>query len=194
MVPHARHGRHLLAGTLGVLAIALPIGCGDGGNDANTQSATQPTTTAPHGPYSDLGTSSVGPVKVGMSMSQVRALFGKPDRTQEVSFAAGKAPQVDWIWGPQTTGFHLQFETKHNTVTGYSCRDPKLHTSSGFRVGDPFSRVQARYGDQLRPAPVGQGAFLLSEGKPGTYPALTFGVLDGKIAEIAGGLFQPAGD
>jgi len=42
---------------------------------------------------------------------------------------------------------------------------------------------------------VGEGSYLLSEGEPGTFPALTFSVEgDNAIVTISGGEFQPAGE
>lgn len=42
---------------------------------------------------------------------------------------------------------------------------------------------------------MGEGSYLLSEGEPGTFPALTFSVEgDNTIASISGGEFQPAGE
>ena len=41
----------------------------------------------------------------------------------------------------------------------------------------------------------GEGSYLLSEGEPGTFPALTFSVEgDNAIVTISGGEFQPAGE
>jgi hypothetical protein len=61
-------------------------------------------------------------------------------------------------------------------------------------VGDSFDLIRDEYGDQLEESMVGEGSYLLSEGEPGTYPALTFTVEGDAITSISGGKFQPAGE
>lgn len=185
------------------------------GADEDTQTLTEPAQTVtqedverprperpqpsqePAGPTGALRPNGVGPVEVGMSAAEAEELFGSPDRKQTVNFGQGDAPQVDWIWSFDDGDFRLQLETAGDTVTGYVSETSQLATTSGSTVGDSFSSIRERYGDQLEEPVVGGEdgtTYLLSEGKPGTYPALTF-FLDGDtIASISGGEFQAAGD
>jgi hypothetical protein len=150
------------------------------------------------GPYGSLGTSSVGPVRFGMSMREVQDKFGKPDKTQEVSFAGPgvDAPQVDWVWEGKDGETRIQFQTSDKTVTGYRTFSTALSTEDGFKIGDPIDDVNKKYGDLLRDGAIGQGTRLLSEGEPGTYPGITFAYNEetGEIVAIEGGMLQPAGD
>ena len=63
-----------------------------------------------------------------------------------------------------------------------------------MKVGDPFSLIRDEYGGQLEESVVGEGSYLLSEGEPASYPALTFSVEEETITSIGGGAFQPAGE
>ncbi len=151
--------------------------------------------TEPKGPTGVLGTSSVGPVRVGMPSEQAEALFGPPERKEEVNFGGDEtAPQIDWIWDFGDGEVRLQFETENGTVTGYVSDTAELSTKSGVSVGDSFDLIRDQYGDQLEESPVGEGAYLLSEGEPGSYPALTFSVEGDTISSISGGEFQAAGE
>ncbi len=102
-------------------------------SDANgmgcEESTPEPTEAAPQakGPTGVLGTSSVGPVRVGMPSEQVEALFGPPERKEEVNFGGDEtAPQIDWIWDFDDGEFRLQFETQGETVTGYVSNTAQL--------------------------------------------------------------------
>lgn len=182
------------------------------GGDEATQTVTEPAKTVtdqevkrpkpdepkpppePTGPTGVLGASSVGSVEVGMTSDEVEELFGGPDRKETVNFGQGDAPQIDWIWNLEDGDFRLQFETDGRTVTGYVSETAQLATASGATVGDSFEPIRQRYGDQLEESVIGEGIYLLSEGKPGTHPALSF-TLDGDtITSISGGEFQPAGE
>ena len=58
----------------------------------------------------------------------------------------------------------------------------------------PADLVRDQYSDQLEESMVGEGSYVLSEGEPGTYPALTFSVEADTISTISGAEFQPAGE
>lgn len=149
------------------------------------------------GPIGPLGTSSVGPVRLGMDMKEVEELFGKPDDKEEVSFGGPgvPAPQVDWVWDLPGGEFRLQFETGGGTMTGYRSFSTELETEDGFTVGDSAAKVRQRYGNELGRPAIGEGGALLSEGEKGTYPAITFAFDEhGEILAIEGGQLQPAGD
>lgn len=149
----------------------------------------------PTGPTGVLGTEGVGEATVGMTQADVEDQFGTPDRTETVNFGAGAAPQIDWVWTFDDGDLRLQFETEGDTLTGYRCETAQLATSSGLTVGDSFDPIAERYGDQLEEAPIGEGLYLLSEGEPGTYPALTFEVTNaGVVRSIGGGVPQAAGE
>ena len=169
-------------------------------SDADGVGCEQPTPEPPEapteakGPTGVLGTSSVGPVTVGMPSEQVEALFGPPERKEEVNFGQGPAPQIDWIWNFEDGEFRLQFETQGGTVTGYVSNTAELATKSGVSVGDSFDLIRDEYGDQLEESVIGEGSYLLSDGEPGTHPALTFSVEGDTIVSISGGEFQPAGE
>ena len=91
----------------------------------------------------DLPPSSVGPVRVGMPSEQVEALFGPPERKEEVNFGGDEtAPQIDWIWDFEDDEFRLQFETQGGTVTGYVSNTAQLATKSGVSVGGRRRRGQ----------------------------------------------------
>lgn len=170
-------------------------------SDADGVGCEEPTPEPPgapteaKGPTGVLGTSSVGPVRVGMPSEQVEALFGSPERKEEVNFGGDEtAPQIDWIWDLGDGEFRLQFETQGGTVTGYVSNTARLATKSGVSVGDSFDLIRDQYGDQLEESVIGEGAYLLSEGEPGSHPALTFSVDEDTITSISGGEFQPAGE
>jgi hypothetical protein len=148
----------------------------------------------PTGPYGVLGTEGVGPVTVGMAQEEVEELFGAAGRTETVNFGSGAAPQIDWIWSFDDGDLRLQFETDGDTLTGYRCDTAQLATSSGLSVGESFDPIAERYGDQLEEAPIGKGLYLLSGDEPGSYPALTFEVMDGIVRSISGGVPQAAGE
>lgn len=155
----------------------------------------RPPPPAPAKPYGILGTSGIGTVQVGTGSERVERAFGAPPRKEPVNFGGGPAPQIDWIWSYPDGELRLQFETRNGTVTGYVCKTSNFSTSSGAKVGSPFSSIRARYGDQLTESPIGgPGAWVLSEGEPGTFPALLFTVDNDAITSISGGEPQPAGE
>ena len=178
---------------LSLVAALTAAGCG--GAPEAPQSTTPAQATGPTG---ELGTSSVGEVRIGMEMDEVEAAFGRPDSEEEVSFGGpgSEAPQIDWVWDLSGGEFVLQFQTSDDTVTGYRSFSADLATADGFTVGTPLSEVEQRYGDELREGLIGSGTLLLSEGKPGTYPGITFAANSpkGPIVAIEGGELQPAGD
>lgn len=135
-------------------------------------------------PGGTITATSVGAVTVGMSRDDVERYFTPPDRRGA----------VDWTWTFPDGELTLQFETATGTLNGYDANTAELATVSGAVVGGPFEPVERRYGSQLTQSPIGEHTLTLSEGKPGTYPALTFSVIDTRIASIGGGYPRPAGE
>jgi hypothetical protein len=148
----------------------------------------------PARPRGVLSTTGIGPVVVGMESERVQGLFGTPPRKQQVNFGQGPAPQIDWIWAFPAGELRLQFETERGTLTGYVVSTPSFATSSGARVGSSFAPIRQRFGDQLEKDPIGSGSWILSQGKPGSFPALVFTVEKETITHISGGERQPAGE
>jgi hypothetical protein len=154
----------------------------------------------PGEPSGTLGTSGIGPVRVGMDSEQVEALFGSPPAKEEVNFGGSSAPQIDWIWSYPDGELRLKFETTNGTLAGYHVETSTFATSSGARVGSSFAPIRERYGDQLTESPIGgpnvgtDGTWILSEGAAGTFPALLFYVRRDTIVSIDGGEPQPAGE
>ena len=195
---------------LATLALALLLsGCGGSTpvapvtappeSGASTDAAVEVESDEPSGPYGELGTSSVGPVEIGMSPKQVEAIFGKPEDKQEVSFAGPgvEAPQLDWVWtNADGAEFRLQFATSDDTVTGYRSFWPDLKTADGFTVGSTREELEAKYGDELGESPIGVGGLMVSEGEKNTFPAIVFATDEksGKVVALEGGMLQPAGD
>jgi hypothetical protein len=145
-------------------------------------------------PSGTLTATSIGPVPVGATMVEVSHYFTAPDRKVPVNLGGGPTPEDDWTWDFPDGTVTLFFATNSGRLAGYDCSTPALATISGFRVGDSFAPIRQRYRDQLRASPTGSQAFLLSEGKPGSYPALTFILAGSSVSSISGGAFHPAGE
>jgi hypothetical protein len=176
-------------------------------------SATEPTTTtvtttvtaeaepsppsepAAKGPYGVMGPRMFGPVSIGVNENAVRAQFGMPDRIEEVNFGSGAAPQTNWVWRLRGGTVTFKFDNSTGQLAGFSTTSPEIETSVGVSVGDSIQRVREDEGDQLVPSPIGTNSLVLSEGEPGTAPALTFVLQGVRIVEISGGaIVQPAGE
>ncbi len=149
---------------------------------------------SPKSPSGTLEADGIGDVKMDMTESDVEDRFGKPDRKREVNFGDGPAPQLDWVWNYEGKFLRIYFDTKTDKMVGYETDSPKFATSSGYKVGSPYAPIKRRYKNRLKPFPIGGGAHMLSKGAPGTFPALVFTVMDGKVVAISGGDIQPAGD
>lgn len=146
------------------------------------------------GPYGILGTSAIGPVKIGMTEDEVRALFGEPHEVTTVNLGDGPAPQISWTWNLQGGDVILKFATATGQLAQYHVTTPVLATASGVRVSDSIAPILQRYGDQLQPGPFGD-SLVLSENEPGSQPALVFYLEGETITNITGGdIFQPAGE
>lgn len=181
------------------------------GDEQQTRTVTDPATTVterevdrtrtrestppePVGPTGALGTSSVGPVEVGMEGGDVEDVFGPPDRKEPVNFRGPRGTSGGWIWEFDDGDFRLQFETGAETVTGYVSETAELATRSGITIGDSFEPIRNEYGDELEESVIGEEIYVLSEGAPGTYPALSFALAGDEITSISGGEPQAAGE
>jgi hypothetical protein len=195
--------RRRRAGRTAALVAALVLVAGGGagaalvmtGGDGSSPPANEGgAVAAAPGADDTLFTRSIGPVRMGMDATQVERLFGQPDRKEKVNLGGNVAdPQEDWIWEYQDGDLRLSFATIGGRVESYQTSSPRFETEAGIGVGDSLARLKKVYGTVLAPAPVGT-AFAVSENEPGTYPALTFGVSDGRINGIGGGSLQPAGE
>lgn len=154
----------------------------------------RPISTEPQQPGGTATAVSAGPVHIGMSMADVSDYLAPPDDEQEVSLSAGPAPEIDWIWHLEGGDLTFQFSTDSERLTGYETNSTAFSTSSGLSIGDSFAPIEDEYGDQLRDSPIGEGVYLLSEGDPGTFPALKFFVQRDRIQSIGGGYYRAAGE
>jgi hypothetical protein len=148
----------------------------------------------PQDPAGTITAASLGSLRVGMSMKDVRRYVTRPDAEEAINFSAGPAPEIDWNWHFDGGDLKLQFDRRTGRLARFEATTDAVATSSGLTVGDSFAPIRERYGGQLRASPLGGDGWVLSEGSPGSYPALVFSLRDGAIAAIAGGLPRPAGE
>jgi sporulation related protein len=148
----------------------------------------------PQPPSGTITASSLGSLRVGMTVGEVQRYVTAPDAEQAVNFGGGPTPEFDWTWRFDDGDVTLEFDNGTGELAGIVATTRAVATTSGLRVGDSFASIQRRYGDQLRTSPIGAGLRILSEGRPGTYPALMFVVRSGVVESIAGGLPKPAGE
>jgi hypothetical protein len=94
---------------------------------------------APQEPAGPVTATTVGSVRVGMTIADVERYLVRPDDTREITFSSGPVQQIDWIWHLAKGDFTLQLDAKTETVTGYVAEDPAFFTTSGASVGDSFS-------------------------------------------------------
>jgi hypothetical protein len=189
------------------LAAALLLavgGCADSEDETTTVTTTvtaeeepEPIKAAQRAPSGTIGIRYFGPVSIGMPQDRVRVEFGRPDRTEEVNFGTGAAPQTNWIWEVEGGTVTLKFDNSTGTLAGYSTDSPEFESAPGVSVGDSIKPVEQEFADQLVEDPLGTGALVLSEGEPGSSPALTFALErnGNRIVQISGGaVVQPAGE
>jgi hypothetical protein len=163
--------------------------------EAETETETGDTEPPAKGPYGVMGPRTFGPINIGVNQNAVRAQFAMPDKIEEVNFGSGAAPQTNWVWKLRGGTVTLKFDNATGRLSGFSTTSPQIESSAGVSVGDTMQRVRDTEGDRLVPSPNGTDSFVLSEGEPGTAPALTFAVQGLRIVEISGGaLVQPAGE
>jgi hypothetical protein len=197
-----------IACTLGVLLMLVAAGCSATEEETTTVTTTvtaeaeaeaesEPGDTEPpaKGPYGVMGPRVFGPVNIGVNDNAVRAQFGMPDKVAEVNFGSGDAPQTNWIWRLRGGTVTLKFDNSTGMLAGFSTTSPEIESSAGVSVGDSIQPVRESEGDRIVPSPIGTDAVVLSEGEPGTAPALTFALAGQEIVEISGGaISQPAGE
>ena len=169
----------------------------DGAEGATGDDGPTGGSTAPRGPRGTMGIRVFGPLQLGMMEARVTEEVGEPDRVQEVNFGTGAAPQTNWIWDLGGDTVTLKFDNSNGTLAGWSTDSPEIASAPGVSVGDSIKPVMEEFSDELVADPQGSGSLVLSEGAPGTSPALTFDLAQGEneIVQITGGaLVQPAGD
>ena len=192
--------RSNLVSALAAVAAAAVIGCG--GEDEPT--TTEPSGPTPHdpgvgaegGPRGELRAGGIGTVEVGASEDEVAEAFGEPIDKLEVDFGAGKsAPQMNWIYRFSDGDVTIKFDNRSESFAAYDVYTTELATEDGIKVGDEEAVLRKRYGDRLAESPLGLDSLVLSEGEPGSSPALTFALKGGKVMAISGGdIVQPAGE
>jgi hypothetical protein len=198
---------HIAPRAAPLAAVALLLvagGCAESGDDTTTVTTTvtaekepEPIKPAQRAPTGTIGIRYFGPVSIGMPQDRVRMEFGRPDRTEEVNFGTGGSPQTNWIWEVEGGTVTLKFDNATGTLAGYSTDSPEFESAPGVSVGDSIEPVEQEFVDQLVEDPLGSGALVLSEGVPGTSPALTFALErnGSRIVQISGGaVVQPAGE
>jgi hypothetical protein len=149
------------------------------------------------GPHGTMGIRYFGPLQLGMMEARVTEEIGEPDRVQDVNFGTGAAPQTNWIWNLGGDTVTLKFDNSNGTLAGWSTDSPEIASAPGVSVGDSIKPVMEEFSEELVADPQGSGSLVLSEGAPGSSPALTFDLAEGEneIVQITGGaLVQPAGD
>jgi hypothetical protein len=160
---------------------------------ATTTAAEAPST--PRQPAGTLTATSAGPVTVGMSPAQVRRHFTAPDERIDVNLGAGgPAPQENWTWHLPDGDFTVYFDTAADGVAGFFSTTRSFDTATGATVGSAFGPIQEANSKRLRLSPIGDNGYILSVGRPGSFPALVFGAVDGRIIQIAAGNPPPAGE
>ena len=91
----------------------------------------------------------------------------------------------------------LKFDNASGGLAAYSTTSGQFESAAGVAVGNSIRPVLDERGDELVESPLGTGALVLSEGAPGSSPALTFAMAfdRNEIVEISGGaVVQPAGE
>ena len=144
-----------------------------------------------------MGIRYFGPLQLGMTEAKVTEELGEPDRVEDVNFGTGAAPQTNWVWDVAGGTVTLKFDNSNGTLAGWSTDSPQVESAPGVSVGDSIKPVMEEFSEELVADPQGSGALVLSEGAPGSSPALTFALAEGgnEIVQITGGaLVQPAGD
>lgn len=193
---------HAVAPVLTALALAaLLASCGgEDGTETGATATTATTSEARAGPVGPLEPTAIGPVATGATEAEVQAAFGAPDRKFEVDLGApgtGPAPQVTWSYRLEGGNLELDFATATGTFESYCSSSTELATAEGAAPGNTDKAgVTRAYGERLAETPIGTGGLILSVGKPGTYPGLSFG-FEGEgqlLTSVCGGDIQPAGE
>lgn len=203
-----RAGSGAVAAAVALLLAGVAAGCE--GYEAETTTVTKTVSSgatggegasggvaAPKGPRGTMGIRFFGPLQLGMTEARVTEEIGEPDRVREVNFGTGAAPQTNWIWNVDGGTVTLKFDNSNGTLAGWATDSPLIESAPGVSVGDSIKPVMEEFSEELVADPQGSGALVLSEGAPGSSPALTFALAEGEneIVQITGGaLVQPAGD
>lgn len=161
--------------------------------ETETETEAEPPGPGPEGELSPLG---VGEVRQGMSIAQVRKLFGAPKR-QDIGPGcelAPKSPKVlTWTYRLEDGRLFLRFDAASGKLGSYRNTSPSLVTIGGDRVGDPFSSLRANWASSLKPVNLGAkstpqlGFWWI---KQGPRAELLFDIVDGRIDSISGGEIQ----
>jgi len=198
-----RPGLAFVAVALCALCVALG-GCGRTEDKTTTVTTTVDTSEGAveaaqeKRPRGTIGVRFFGPVTLGMSEKLVQMRFGRPDKVVDVNLGGSPdPPQTNWIWKFDDGTVTLKFDNAKGGLAAYSTTSPQFESAAGVAVGDSIRPVLDERGDELVESPLGTGALVLSEGAPGSSPALTFAMAfdRNEIVEISGGaVVQPAGE
>ncbi|MDP9228673.1 MAG: hypothetical protein M3M99_06405 [Actinomycetota bacterium] len=132
-----------------------------------------------------------------MTPEQVAAIFGPPQRQRTFPGCEldPKAPDsISAKYRLDDGVLYLIYNEPTRELESYRTTSPSLQTADADRVGDPFSSLQQRHGDELRPLPLGQppteqeGFWSISDGPRSQ---LLFDIRKGAIAGISGGYLRP---
>jgi hypothetical protein len=190
---------------LSLAALALLSACGVSGDTTTiinkttttqtgaTSASTAATTTAQGGPQGDLTADGVGDVVQGMSTSEVRGLFGPPDkqrRSPGCELNAHAAPVLAWTWNAIGGTLSLDFDARQDSLMSYRTDSAEFQTADGISVGDSFASLRDAVGSSLAPLNLGasstpkRGFWLVREG-PGR--EILFSIDGGRVDMIQGG-------
>ena len=181
--------RFVMAGS----ACALLIACGDGGADAGgadstvvDTSARTPAVTAPDSSAYALTESGVGPVRVGMSITDAAAATGGAIAARSGA-ASASCQYLEWRGGPAGVGVMAE----QGTVARVDVDSGAVTTAAGARIGDDEPRVRALYGDRVTEMPhkyVAGGRYLVvSSSAADTSLRLVFETEGGRVTRFRGG-------
>lgn len=195
----------------GALAVAL-VGCGsDWNGDAGpapsrsttaptvdttaapttsspTTQAPGPTTTAPApgerlGPSSRLRVDGIGPVRVGMTLSQARAVAGVPLELRRTEHCQSLVPAG-------SDPFVTLIATSPGEAVDVIAAGPGTATVSGIRIGSTEQEVLTAYGERIQVVNPGEAVhrivYRAADQSLRGY-ALVFGIGDGRVASIMAG-------
>jgi hypothetical protein len=201
------HSRRTGLLALSALALSLTLAaCGDDGETTTvtettgtgteateTSESTETTATTSGGPSGQLTSSGVGEVKRGTTTDQAQELFGEPAKTQKgpgCELAPDSQGALAWTYQLGDGRLILVFDAASGELGSYRNTGSSMETTLGDKVGDPFSSLQANWGNSLDPLDLGVGSTAKAGiwlVKDGPENELLFDIRGGRINSISGG-------